>query len=824
MLKQKELFSIRKISVGVASVIIGASMLSGVQPLGKMEVQAKDKIEVEATKDVEIKLVEHEGGALIEITATKDISNVDIKITLDGQKVTTYHVDKLKAGESITKELTKAQLDKVKESLAKKIKTLPNTAVVRKSVEQEFSIDKSNLKVVVSYDVEEGTVAPNKPEVKPGESPNPSNPETKPEEPSNPRKPETKPEEPSNPGKPEEKREKVTVEPVVIASDKGPVLDGLTFEFTNVKHPAEVIEKTTELAMLGGEELYLNEEYKLTLKDNKGYTFSERLVKAQKKDDFIVLHDAKTNEAIEMIFVQEKKSDSNQTDQVTLDKLVAKVITKDGKPFADVPFRLFEFDSNIPNIVKEARTNSSGELILDTKSLKPNRKYDLRIQKRDKPFLRDNVVFTTNKDGKINTIDNKAITKTTANTIEFKEEKINDKDVKMTQAHFKVVDEQGNPVKGVELSASGIRTKITTLKNARSDKNGIVTLNLESKVNGVDYIVNISKNDQFNWQFKPDAVSLFVTEDGKVNYTSGNYDTFNYNGENIPVFIVKKIDVNYLKTELQEKIKEAEEVLKTREIKELRDIVNSAKEELAKPETLPIYVGGYLNDLTKALEKIKNQPEQRTKVTVEPAFVKNDKEPVLDSLTFQFTNVKHPNEVVEKTTELAMLGGEGLYLDEEYKLTLKDNAGYTFGERLVKVKNLDGFMVLHDAKTDETIETLSVKEKTQGSENPVEEKDKKKGIISQMIVSKNGSPALDEIEFKFVNKKDPKDIITKRSSNGMLTGVKLNIGDIYTIRVKNNDNYVFEQDVEIRDMDGDTVAFKVGTEEPVFQLDLVAKA
>ena len=104
MLKQKELFSIRKISVGVASVIIGASMLSGAQPLVKTEVQAKDKIEVEATKDVEIKLVEHEGGALIEITATKDISNVDIKITLDGQKATIYHVDKLKAGESITKE------------------------------------------------------------------------------------------------------------------------------------------------------------------------------------------------------------------------------------------------------------------------------------------------------------------------------------------------------------------------------------------------------------------------------------------------------------------------------------------------------------------------------------------------------------------------------------------------------------------------------------------------------------------------------------------------------------------------------------------------
>ena len=821
MLKQKELFSIRKISVGVASVIIGASMLSGAQPLVKTEVQAKDKIEVEATRDVGIKVVEHEGGALIEITATKDISNVDIKITLDGQKATIYHVDKLKAGESITKELTKAQLDKVKENLAKKIKTLPNTAVVRKSVEQEFSIDKSNLKVVVSYDVEEGTVAPNKPEVKPEEPLKPGQPDVKPEGPSNPN---TKPEEPSNPGaKPEVKRTKATVEPVFVTKGTEPVLANLTFQFTNVKHPEEVVEQTTNLAMLGGEELYLDEEYKLTLKDNAGYTFSERLVKAKKQGDFVVLHDANTNETIETLLVKGITSGSENPGEITLDKLVAKVITKDDKPFGDVPFRLFEFDSNIPNIVKEAKTNASGELTLDAKSLKPNTKYDLRIQKKNTPFLRDNVVFTTDKDGKIKTIDNKAVTQTTTGIIEFKEEKVNDNEVKMTKARFKVVDEQGNPVKGVELSASGIKTKITTLKNSRSNENGIVTLDLESKVNGVNYIVNVSKNDQFNWQFKPEAVSLFVTEEGKVKYISGDYNTFNYNGENIPVFVVKKIDLNHLKTELQEKIKEAEEVLKTREIKELRDILNSAKEELAKPETLPIYVGGYLNDLTKALEKIKNQPEQRTKVTVEPAFVKNDKEPVLDSLTFQFTNVKHPNEVVEKTTELAMLGGEELYLDEEYKLTLKDNTGYTFGERLVKVKNLDGFMVLHDAKTDETIETLSVKEKIQGSENPVEEKYKKKGVISQMIVSKNGLPALDEIDFEFVNKKNPSDIITKRSSNGLLAGVEVNIGDVYTIRVKNNANYVYEQDVEIRDMDGETVAFKVGTDEPVVQLDLISK-
>ena len=192
LFRKQELFSIRKISVGVASVMIGASMLGGVQPLGKMEVQAKDKIEAEATQDVQVKVVEHQGGALLEITATKDISNVDIKIILDGQKVTTYHVDKLKAGKSITKELTKAQLDKVKEVLAKKIKTLPNTAIVRKSAEQTLNMDNSILKVVVSYDVEEGTVVPNKPEVKPGK------PDTKPGDSSKPGKPDTKPEGSSN--------------------------------------------------------------------------------------------------------------------------------------------------------------------------------------------------------------------------------------------------------------------------------------------------------------------------------------------------------------------------------------------------------------------------------------------------------------------------------------------------------------------------------------------------------------------------------------------------------------------------------------------------
>ena len=81
------------------------------------------------------------------------------------------------------------------------------------------------------------------------------------------------------------------------------------------------------------------------------------------------------------------------------------------------------------------------------------------------------------------------------------------------------MDENGNPVENVELSVNGIRTKITTLKNARSNKDGIVELDVEAKVNGVDYIVNVSKNDQFNWEFKPDSVNINVSENGVITYS-----------------------------------------------------------------------------------------------------------------------------------------------------------------------------------------------------------------------------------------------------------------------------------------------------------------
>ena len=227
---RKELFSIRKISVGVASVVIGASIFGVAQPLEQVQVQAKDEIRAEATQDVDIKITETDNGAVVEMTAIRDVANVDIKITLGGVVVTTYHIDSLKAGQTVRKELTREQLELVKEKISKKIKTLPNTSVVRKSVSKSATVMGSELKVIVSYDIEDNSNSEYKPDkkqnsssniIKPEEKKKGSNdfeetkkPEENKENPSNPTEP-TKPEEnkqnpsnPSEPTKPEENKEK----------------------------------------------------------------------------------------------------------------------------------------------------------------------------------------------------------------------------------------------------------------------------------------------------------------------------------------------------------------------------------------------------------------------------------------------------------------------------------------------------------------------------------------------------------------------------------------------------------------------------------------
>ena len=509
---------------------------------------------------------------------------------------------------------------------------------------------------------------------------------------------------------------KLEVDGIVVTNKNKPVLTKLTFAFINKKNENEVIQKDTNLGMIGGVELTKDEVYTVTLNDNEKYQMDEIDVVAREEEGYTVLFNAKTNEIIQNIEVKEveKEETPKENDIETLDGITAKVIDSTGKAIKDAPFRLYEFDGLIPNIVRQARTGEDGTLTLMSNQLKPNKKYELRIEKRDTAFNRENVIFNTDDDGNIVSIDNKIITANSTGIIEFKEERKNDNEIKTVKSYYKVVDENGNPVENVELSVNGIRTKITTLKNARSNKDGIVELDVEAKVNGVDYIVNVSKNDQFNWEFKPDSVNLNVSENGVITYidSEGKYTLTDYNGTKIPVFVVKKVDLNYLKTDLKEKIKEAEAELEKTPNKELTDIVTSAKEELAKSETLPIYVKGYIGNLTTALEKIKKSrvDEKPLKKGVIPEMlVRNGKTPELNEVTVEFINKNNPKDKVVATSENGMLSNVQLTVGEEYIIKVKGQGDEVLPNNLV-LKEEEGEFIPYKVGTDEFYDSIDLDE------------------------------------------------------------------------------------------------------------------
>ena len=670
--------SLLKLSTGV---ICGVLVLSGITQLDKVNIHAKERIEVEVNQDVQVKVIEKKEGAVLVLKALKDIENIDIKVVLDSKKTIVFHLDKLAAGQIEQKEISIEQFENIKKN-----RVLPNTEVVRKSLKKNTIVHGTAFRVNVSYDINENSESSK--QVAQNES--------------------------------EEVREKAILDYLVLMSSKKPVLDTLTFKFVNKKHPKELVEITSKDGMLKPTELHTNEEYTVSIIDNDKYLFNTIDVILKKEEGYSILYNAKTGHIIDHLDLKRNSNVNNQTnDKASLDRVSAKVVDKNNQVLENVPFRLFEFDGNIPTIVKQPKTSKDGIVAFKSADLKPNKKYELRIEKRDTAFSRDSLVFETDDKGRIISIDNKNVTEKTSDVVEFKEEVKNDQNVKIVKSHFRVVDEKGNPVENVELSVSGIRTKITTLKNSKSNKDGIVSLDLEGKVNGVEYIVNVSKNDQFNWEFKPDSVNVNVSEEGVVTYgKTTSYDTYNYEGKKIPVFVVKKVDLNYLKSDLANKIKEAEEALKISDSKELRNLVASAKEELAKPETLPLYVNGYLKDLEKELSKIK------------------------------------------KSTD-------------------------------------------------------STKEK--------EKETVKIGTISQMVVMNNNQPVFDELEFELVNKKNPKDVTVLKSSQSMLSNIKVKLGEVYTLKVKNNKKYTYQHDIEIRDEDGEAVPFVPETEEPLFEINIVKK-
>ena len=210
---KREVFSIRKFSMGAASVMIAASLL--VSPQTNLHVlKAKENIEVQANKDVNISIIERNGEAVIELAATKDLTDVDVNVMLNGTRVTSYHIASIKAGEKIQKEVTKDQLEAIKQLIASGQKTLPNTAIVERSASQTISIGGNTLRVEVKYHVEDNSVPEAKPTKSVGDSEQPK-PEVNPDKPEIKPAPEVKPNPEVNPEqpKPEVKPDKPEIKP-----------------------------------------------------------------------------------------------------------------------------------------------------------------------------------------------------------------------------------------------------------------------------------------------------------------------------------------------------------------------------------------------------------------------------------------------------------------------------------------------------------------------------------------------------------------------------------------------------------------------------------
>lgn len=197
---------------------------------------------------------------------------------------------------------------------------------------------------------------------------------------------------------------------------------------------------------------------------------------------------------------------------------------------------------------------------------------------------------------------------------------------------------------------------------------------------------------------------------------------------------MKKIDLNYLKTDLREKIKEAEGVLDKASNKELNEIVISAKEELAKSETLPIYVKGYIDNLTTALNKIKESKIDKKTVKkgeIPEILVRNGREPELREITFEFVNKKDSTDKVEVTSSNGSLTNIELTVGAEYIIKVKGKDNQVLPGSL-EIKEEDGNFVPYKVGTDEFYDSIDLGE-LKKEDKPKEDLSKIRGELGKLV-------------------------------------------------------------------------------------------
>ncbi len=384
------------------------------------------------------------------------------------------------------------------------------------------------------------------------------------------------------------------------------ILQNLFFSLRHLKKQTQQ-EYESSNSFLRDIKMEAGEIYEISLVENPYFTMEPQRFYLEEKDN-VVIPKNERGELVEFVLHEKKQEEPSAPAFTGLSTLQVKVYQNEVL-MPKAAFRLFRFDGRIPNVVASLDTGAEGTAFLS--EFEANKSYEIAMESRVLKFAQDRIRFETNGEKKVSSINGKAVKETDSGVLEFKGVAKSEDVLPTTELSFTVLDmDSGKAVEGVELTANILLPRLSSYKNAVSDAQGLARFQLEGQTGGKQYTFCVSKNGQFLWDFEPKSITVSIDEQGKVSLVDASSAQFR----------VRRNDKSHLKTDLAAKIQEAESYLQSKEftnpeaVKQLQNALAAAKEELAKPETIPQYVQVFLDSVSEALENLKKfeklQPEE----------------------------------------------------------------------------------------------------------------------------------------------------------------------------------------------------------------------
>ncbi len=400
----------------------------------------------------------------------------------------------------------------------------------------------------------------------------------------------------------------------LISEDSTSITESLEFTLKDAQGESAIHQSQFGYLVM---DVVVNKTYTLSLKENQGYTMSDIVFKSTGTDPL----NPDTGEEIGKLVLKKVKdtgtgevSEGKALDSITI------VTYKDDEILKNSQFRLFRVDGGIPNMIANGSTDDEGKYVFS--DFEPEKEYTLVMTNPSLKFDKDSITFVTDKSAKVVKINSKTIKAESEGLIEFRGYAKSSDKLNTTEFEFYVVDaETNNPVPDVELTANTIVPRLSSYKNVKSDANGIVKFKLEGQEGGKTYVVCVSKNAQFLWKFEPDQITIHVDENGEVTV----------DGDVYPIFKVTKEDRLYLKNDLENKIADAKKYITENkfsneaELKKLEQVIEAARAELDKPETIPFYVEGFIKSIDEAKKNLEKYVLKEEKKEEKPEDKKEEK-------------------------------------------------------------------------------------------------------------------------------------------------------------------------------------------------------